>query len=45
MKYLTVKGALLAVVLAVAATPAAMAGEYGPGYRDNCYKCPQPRPR
>ena len=51
MKYLTVKGALLAVVLAVAATPA-MAGDYGrgpvdPGYgvpaRD-CYKCPQPRP-
>ena len=43
MKYLTVKGALLAVVLAVAATPA-MAGDYGPGYRNDCYKCPQPRP-
>ena len=41
MKYLTVKGALLAVVLAVAATPA-MAGDYG--YRNDCYKCPQPRP-
>ena len=39
MKYLTVKGALLAVVLAVAATPAS-AGDY----RDNCYKCPAPRP-
>jgi hypothetical protein len=45
MKYLTVKGALLAVVLAVATTPA-MAGDYGPGggYRNDCYKCPQPRP-
>jgi hypothetical protein len=43
MKYLTVKGALLAVVLAVAATPA-MAGDYGPGHRSDCYKCPQPRP-
>jgi hypothetical protein len=43
MKYLTVKGALLAVVLAVAATPA-MAGDYGHGYRSDCYKCPQPRP-
>jgi hypothetical protein len=43
MKYLTVKGALLAVVLAVAATPA-MAGDHGPGYRNDCYKCPQPRP-
>ena len=43
MKYLTVKGALLAVVLAVAATPA-MAGDYGPGYRNDCYKCPAPRP-
>jgi hypothetical protein len=44
MKYLTVKGALLAVVLAVAATPA-MAGGQGPGgYRNDCYKCPAPRP-
>ena len=43
MKYLTAKGALLAVVLAVAATPA-MAGDYGPGYRNDCYKCPAPRP-
>ena len=46
MKYLTVcKGALLAVVLAVATTPA-MAGDYGDrgGYRNDCYKCPQPRP-
>ena len=44
MKYLTVyKGALLAVVLAVAATPA-MAGDRGGGYRNDCYKCPQPRP-
>jgi hypothetical protein len=49
MKYLTVcKGALLAVVLAVATTPA-MAGDYGNGgygggYRNDCYKCPQPRP-
>ena len=43
MKYLTAKGALLAVVLAVAATPA-MAGDYGPGHRSDCYKCPQPRP-
>ena len=46
MKYLTVcKGALLAVVLAVATTPA-MAGDYGPGggYRNDCYKCPAPRP-
>ena len=50
MKYLTVcKGALLAVVLAVATTPA-MAGDYGSGggyaggYRNDCYKCPQPRP-
>ena len=43
MKYLTAKGALMAVVLAVAATPA-MAGDYGPGYRNDCYKCPQPRP-
>jgi hypothetical protein len=44
MKYLTVKGALLAVMLAVAATPA-MAGDYGPGhFRDDCYKCPKPRP-
>jgi hypothetical protein len=41
MKYLTAKGALLAVVLAVAATPA-MAGDYG--HRSDCYKCPQPRP-
>jgi len=44
MKYLTVcQGALLAVVLAVAATPA-MAGDRGGGYRNDCYKCPQPRP-
>src|ERR1051325_8335501 len=47
MKYLTVcKGALLAVVLAVATTPA-MAGDmggYGGGFRNDCYKCPQPRP-
>ena len=43
MKYLTVKGALLAVVLAVAATPA-MAGDYGPGHRSDCHKCPAPRP-
>ena len=43
MKYLTAKGALLAIVLAVAATPA-MAGDYGPGYRNDCYKCPAPRP-
>ena len=43
MKYLTVKGALLAVVLAVAATPA-MAGDYGPGHRNDCFKCPAPRP-
>jgi hypothetical protein len=47
MKYLTVcKGALLAVVLAVATTPAA-AGDYGSGhggYRNDCYKCPAPRP-
>src|ERR1700749_4897728 len=43
MKYLTVsKGALLAVVLAVATTPA-MAGERCGGYRNDCYKCPQPR--
>jgi hypothetical protein len=47
MKYLTVcKGALLAVVLAVATTPA-MAGDYGSGGyggRNDCYKCPRPRP-
>jgi hypothetical protein len=50
MKYLTVcKGALLAVVLAVATT-SAMAGDYGNGggygggYRNDCYKCPTPRP-
>src|SRR3954471_14171207 len=42
MKYLTVcKGALLAVVLAVATTPA-MAGDFG--HRHDCYKCPTPRP-
>ena len=40
MKYLTVcKGALLAVVLAVATSPA-MAGDF----RNDCFKCPQPRP-
>src|SRR5882724_2700690 len=44
MKYLTAKGALLAIVLAVATTPA-MAGDYGSGgYRNDCYKCPTPRP-
>ena len=45
MKYLTAKGALLAIVLAVATTPA-MAGDYGQGggYRNDCYKCPTPRP-
>ena len=49
MKYLTVcKGALLAVGLAVATTPARAGdygnGGYGGGYRNDCYKCPQPRP-
>ena len=45
MKYLTAKGALLAVVLAVAATPAMADGKYGHGgYRNDCYKCPAPRP-
>jgi hypothetical protein len=45
MKYLTVKGALLAVVLAVAASPAMADGRgYGHGYKNDCYKCPQPRP-
>jgi hypothetical protein len=47
MKYLKVcQGALLAVVLAVATTPA-MAGErggYGGGHRNHCYKCARPRP-
>jgi hypothetical protein len=45
MKYLTVcLGPLLAVALAVAATPAS-AGDYGGrgGYRNDCYKCPPPR--
>lgn len=47
MKYLTVcRGALLALSLAVAST-SAFAGDYnrgnGPGYRNDCYKCPPPR--
>jgi hypothetical protein len=41
MKYLTVSlGALLAVALAVAATPAS-AGGYR--YKNDCYKCPPPK--
>lgn len=46
MKCLTVSmGALLAVALAVAATPAAAGGykHSGKTYRSDCYKCPQPR--
>lgn len=45
MKCLTVcQGVLLAAVLAVATTPA-LAGDYGRGgYRNDCYKCPAPRP-
>jgi hypothetical protein len=48
MKYLTVcAAALLAIGLAASATSAS-AGDYGDrrggGYRDNCYKCPKPRP-
>jgi hypothetical protein len=46
MKYLTVSmGALLAVALAIAATPAADGGykQSGKHYRSDCYKCPQPR--
>jgi len=49
MKYLTVcTAALLAIGLAVSVTPAS-AGDYqggrgGGGYRDDCYKCPKPRP-
>jgi hypothetical protein len=47
MKYLTVcTGALLAIALAVTATPAS-AGGYksgGSGYRSDCYKCPRARP-
>ena len=49
MKYLTVcLASLLAIGLAVSATPAS-AGDYGGrrdggGYRDDCYKCPKPRP-
>ena len=43
MKHLAAKGALLAVVLAAAATPA-IAGDVGPRDRDKCYKCPKPRP-
>jgi hypothetical protein len=37
-------GALLAVALAVSATPASAGGYKGNGYRDDCYKCPKPRP-
>jgi hypothetical protein len=44
MKYLTAaQGALLAIVIAVATTPA-VAGDYGRGHRNDCYKCPKPRP-
>jgi len=45
MKCLAVcQGALLAVVLAVATTPA-MAGDHGPrGDRNDCSNCPAPRP-
>jgi hypothetical protein len=47
MKYLTVcTGALLAVALAMSATPASAGGGYkqGDGYRSDCYKCPRARP-
>jgi hypothetical protein len=49
MKYLTVcTAALLAIGLAVSITPAS-AGDYqggrrDHGFRDDCYKCPKPRP-
>jgi hypothetical protein len=43
MKYLTVRGALLALSLAVVSTSAS-AGDYGRGGgRNDCYKCPPPR--
>jgi hypothetical protein len=47
MKYLTVcVGALLAVALAMTATPASAGGyKSAPsGYRSDCYKCPKARP-
>ncbi len=45
MKYLTVSlGALLAVSLAVVASPAAADGVYrNNAYRNDCHKCPPPR--
>jgi hypothetical protein len=46
MKYLTVTGALLAVVLAVSTNPASAGDKYRGGYggqKHDCYKCPPPR--